>query len=458
MRDIKRFPIGGTHLPEHKALTTDSAIRSIRPSNAVAIPLRQHIGAPALPAVKSGDHVTAGQLIGKPAKGLSVAIHSSVAGTVRAIETRRMIEGTDTSCVVIECDVADRPADSGTADARFLTVCGPDDPVPDADTVIAAVREAGIVGMGGAAFPTHIKLQLKPDVKIDTVIINGAECEPYITTDDRLMQEQARAVFRGLDIIRRTVGAAQGFVACEINKPQALERLHEEARNWTCLDAVRLDTRYPHGAEKHLIKAVLDREVPTRQLPMAVGVVVNNVQTAIAIAMAVDRGQPLTARVLTVSGSAIRDPGNFLAPIGTPVRDLIAAAGGASSPDCHVIIGGPMTGTATQDLELPVTKSTSGIVLLQAGDYADRRNEVCIRCGRCVSVCPMYLQPNRITAFVNNDMIPEAEEFGVNDCILCGACSYVCPSRRPLLQWLREGKLKSSQIAREISRQGGPEA
>ena len=457
MRDIKRFPIGGTHLPERKSQSTDRPIRPIRPSNTVAIPLRQHLGVPAHAVVEPGMQVTAGQLIGKPDKGLSAAIHSSVDGTVTALESRRMIDGADATCVTIACAPASASADGAPSGELFPTA-GPDDPVPDAGTVVAAVREAGIVGMGGAAFPTHVKLQLRPDVKIDTVIINGAECEPYITADDRLMQEQARAVFRGLEIIRRTVGAARGIVACEINKPQALERLFAEAPNWECLEAVRLDTRYPHGAEKHLIKAVLDREVPIRQLPMAVGVVVNNVQTAIAIAMAVDRGLPLTARVLTVSGSAVREPGNFLVPVGTPVRDLIAAAGGATSPDCHVIIGGPMTGTATQDLDLPVTKSTSGVVLLEAADYADRRNEACIRCGRCVSVCPMYLQPNRITAFVNNDMIPEAEEFGVNDCILCGACSFVCPAGRPLVQWLREGKMKSSQIAREISRQGGREA
>lgn len=443
MSKIRSFPVGGTHLPENKGLTTGSPIRPVPSPSRVVIALRQHIGVACRPLVAPGDHVDADQVIGANDQGLSARVHASITGTVSAIEERTMADHSRVACVVIEGD-PQHVDGAGEAGLPSPAVGGPDDPVPDGDAVRRCVEEAGIVGLGGAGFPTHVKLQASHDVAIDTVIINGAECEPYITTDDRLMQEWAPALFRGLEIIRRTVGAEQGIVACEINKPAAIERLRDEARNWPGLSAVRLGTRYPHGAEKHLIKAVLDREVPTRSLPMAVGVVVNNVQTAIVVAEAVDGRRPLTRRVLTVSGSAVASPANFLVPLGISLRDCVAAAGGASSPDCKLIVGGPMTGTLTEDWDLPVTKGTSGIVLLAAGELADRSAEPCIRCGSCVSVCPMYLQPNRITAFVRNDMLEEAEAFGVNDCILCGACAFVCPSHRPLLQWLREGKAASA--------------
>ncbi len=448
MRKIKKFPIGGTHLPENKDLTTDRAIQVALPTDHVVIPLRQHLGVACNPQVKVGDKVEPGQLIGSNTEGLSANIHASVKGTVTAIEDRTMIDGAPVACICIKMDNDHAGLEQATKALLENKVPAAPQVVPDADTVVARVQASGIVGMGGAAFPTHIKLKGRPDMPIDTVIINGAECEPYITTDDRLMQEQAAAIFRGLEIIRQTVDAQKGYVASEINKPAAIEKLQQEAANWEHLEAVRLGTRYPHGAEKHLIKAVLNREVPIRKLPMAVGAVVNNVQTTVAIAAAVDREKPLIARVLTVSGSAVRNPGNFLAPIGTPIRDLLEAAGGVTDPDAIIVIGGPMTGTATTDLDLPITKSTSGIVALLPGQYADRSNEVCIRCSGCVAVCPMYLQPNRITAFVNNNMLPEALEFGLQDCILCGACAFICPSRRPLLQWLRQGKAQAAQQAR----------
>lgn len=447
MRKVKKFPIGGTHLPENKELTTDSEIRDISLPERVVILLKQHLGVPCRSLVTPGDHVTTGQRIGANDQGLSSPVHASVTGTVVAVESRRQLDGADMEAIII-----DSPSGSQAPPRGELPLLGPNDPVPDAETVISRVESAGVVGMGGATFPSHVKLRVKKDTPIDSVIINGAECEPYITTDDRLMQEQAAELFRGLEIIRRTVGAGQGYVACEINKPDAVTAILAEAERWPHLSAVRLDTRYPHGAEKHLIKAVLDREVPIRQLPMSVGVVVNNVQTAIAIAQAVDHEIPLTHRVLTVSGSACTRPANLRVPIGTPLRDLLDAVDGPSTEEHRIIIGGPMTGTTTTDMELPVTKGTSGVVMIRSEEYADRRTEVCIRCARCVSVCPMYLQPNRITTFVRHEMVAEAEEFGVNDCILCGACSFICPSRRPLLQWLREGKAMSAAKQKQEAR------
>ncbi|TVQ38439.1 MAG: electron transport complex subunit RsxC [Spirochaetaceae bacterium] len=445
MPGIRKFPIGGTHLPENKDLTTGSPIRALDPPARVVIPLKQHLGVPCKPIVSPGERVSVGQLIGANKEGLSARIHSSIRGTVTAIERHSMVDHSECDCVIIE---RDQNTDNQTPAPDSRTpIKGPDAPVPDADTVRERVEEAGIVGMGGAAFPTHVKLQVRKDTPIDSVIINGAECEPFITTDDRLMQERAAELFRGLEIIRITVGARTGYVACEINKPEAIKRIVEESARWPHLEAVRLDTRYPHGAEKHLVKAVLDREVPIRQLPMSVGVLVNNVQTAIAVTDAVDHGIAVTSRVLTVSGSVVSHPGNFQVPLGMSLGDLVAAAGGPAEDDYRLVVGGPMTGILTDDFSIPVTKSTSGVVLIRPGEYADRSAEVCIRCGRCVSVCPMYLQPNRITTFVRNDMTEEAEEFGVNDCILCGACSFVCPSRRPLLQWLREGKAKSAVLA-----------
>lgn len=444
MKKIKKFPIGGTHLPENKDLTTHEPIREVSLPEMVAIPLKQHLGAPCRALVSVGEHVSAGQVIGSNDQGLSALVHASVNGTVTAVEPRRQVDGAEINSVIIRTDPAtpDKPSA-----ATPTAVGGPDDPVPDVETVLRSVEKAGIVGMGGATFPTHVKLRVREETPIDSVIINGAECEPYITTDDRLMQEETAELFRGLEIIRRTVGADHGYVACEVNKPDAIDRIQQEAEKWPHLSAVRLDTRYPHGAEKHLIKAVLNREVPIRQLPMAVGVVVNNVQTTIAVARAVDGGEPLTHRVLTVSGSAVTTPGNFRVPTGMSIEDVLSNVQLKESGEYRLIVGGPMTGTSTEDFGISITKGTSGIVLLRPDEYADRTAEVCIRCGRCVSVCPMYLQPNRITTFVLNNMLEEAEEFGVNDCILCGACSFVCPARRPLLQWLREGKGKSAAAA-----------
>ncbi len=308
--------------------------------------------------------------------------------------------------------------------------------------MISRVEEAGIVGLGGATFPTHIKLATRD--KIDTVIVNGAECEPYITVDDRLMQENAEKVFRGLDIVRRVLGAERGFIACEVNKPAALKRLREVAAGFPLISAQALDTRYPHGAEKHLIKAVLNREVPIRALPGSVGVIVNNVQTVCAIADAVDLGRVLHSRVVTVSGHGIKTPKNLRVPLGTSVSDAIAFCDGESVPDPAVIVGGPMTGMRVTDFTIPIGKSTSGIILLTEDEYGGSLHMACIRCGKCVEVCPMYLPPNRITAYVNNDMIEEAVGAGLDACILCGACQFVCPSKRPLLEWINHGKAVSA--------------
>lgn len=435
MPKIRKFPIGGTPLPEVKNLTTGRPIEGMPVSGGpVRIPLRQHLGEPAVPRVKPGDTVQRGQLIGTPVAPLGAAVHASVSGRVLDIAECRLADGARERAVVILPDTPD------SEDAFRLPSLAGDalDGLAFSAAVRDRVRDAGIVGLGGAGFPSHLKLS--PRSPIDTVIVNGAECEPYITVDDRIMQEQADLLCRGLDLVRRTVGAAQGVIACEINKPVALEALREAATRFPCIDVVPLDTRYPHGAEKHLIKAVLNREVPLRALPGSVGVLVNNVQTVTAIAEAVDVGRTLHSRVVTVSGGGVREPKNLRIPLGVSVREAIAFCGGATVEAPLTIVGGPMTGVRIDDLDVPVTKSTSGIILLTEAEAAHGKCMACIRCGKCVEVCPMYLPPNRITAYLNQSMQDEALEAGLDACILCGACQYVCPSKRPLLEWLKQGK------------------
>jgi electron transport complex protein RnfC len=431
---VKKFPIGGTHLPEEKGLTSDLQIVVMAAPPEVLIPLKQHLGVPVRPAVAVGDRVDRGALLGEDADGLRSKIHSSVAGEVIAITDAALPDGNRVPAVRIRVNQGDpgrevplEPLDIESMPHTELR-----------DAVITRVEDAGIVGLGGATFPTHIKLATKD--KIDTVIVNGAECEPYITVDDRLMQEDAGKVFRGLDIVRRVVGAERGYVACEISKPAALKRLREAAAGFPQITVQALDTRYPHGAEKHLIKAVLDREVPIRALPGSVGVLVNNVQTVCAIADAVDHGRALCDRVVTVSGHGITSPKNLRIPLGASIADAIEFCGGPSTPDPAVVVGGPMTGMRVEDFSIPVTKATSGIILLTEDEYRGSLHMACIRCGRCVEVCPMYLPPNRMTAYINNDMLEEAIGSGLEACILCGACQFVCPSKRPLLEWINHGK------------------
>jgi len=432
VEDLKKFPIGGVHLPEEKHLTTDSPIEDMALPDQVTIPLQMHIGAPCNPVVSEGDEVKRGQLIAQNEEALSARIHASISGVYRGIVSRPGPDGSMIDCMLIENEGQDN-------EEKFLEPSYVKEDL-DADKIVERVREAGIVGLGGACFPTHVKLSPPEDKPIDTVIINGAECEPYLTVDDRLMREKTELLFEGLNMIMKASGAEKGIVSSEINKPKAVEAIREEAENWDNLSGVPLDTRYPHGAEKHLIKAVLNREVPRRGLPMDVGVIVNNVQTTTKIAEALYRGRTLIDRVLTISGRALKEQKNLLVPIGASIGDAVEFCGGIAREDYYTIIGGPMTGKRVDNMDVPVGKGTSGVVLLSEEEYSDPETRVCIKCGKCVDVCPMYLPPNRITAFVNNDMYEEAEIAGLDDCIECGACAFVCPSKRPLLRWIQQGK------------------
>ncbi|MFN2341334.1 MAG: electron transport complex subunit RsxC [Halanaerobium sp.] len=433
IKDVKKFPIGGVHLPEKKGLTNDQAVRVMPDPAVVNIPLSQHIGAPAEPIVEAGDIVKKGECIAELQGKISARVHSSINGVVKGIVERKKPGQGIYKCISIEKDDSDAAAEKKIEVDRST--------LPEVEIIRKRVEAAGVIGMGGAGFPTHVKLTPPDDMEIDTVIINGAECEPFLTVDHRLLLEEGEDLFRGLEMIKKAVGAERGIVAIEVNKQDAIDKLHELAKDWPGIEVQALDTRYPHGAEKHLIKAVLNREVPKGELPMAVNVVVNNVQTAIKIARAVDFEEAVTDRVLTISGEALKTPSNVKVPIGSSIKDVIEFCGGPKNKENYqIIVGGPMTGINIDDESIPITKGTSGIVLITAEEFAASETRPCIRCGRCSEVCPMYLAPNRITAFINNDLIERAVDVGLMDCIECGACAYICPSKRPLVRWLKRGK------------------
>ena len=436
IKEVKKFPIGGVHLPEKKELTNEKPIKVMPIPEKVAIPLSQHIGAPAEPIVEAGDKVEKGECIADFKEGLSAKIHASIGGTVKGIVKRKKPGEGSYKCILIEKDDHEKNNDNKKEVDRNV--------LPDLKTIRERVKKAGVVGMGGAGFPTHVKLNPPKNVEIDTVIINGAECEPFLTVDHRLLLEEHKDLFRGLELIKKAVGAKKGIIAIEMNKKDAIEKLQQKTVDYAGIEVQALDTRYPHGAEKHLIKAVLNREVPKGELPMAVNVVVNNVQTAIKIARAVDFEEAVTDRVLTVSGKALKTPSNVKVAIGTSLKEVIKFCGGAEDEkDYQIIVGGPMTGINVDEEDIPVVKGTSGIVLITAEEYADSEARSCIRCGKCGKVCPMYLAPNRVTAFINNDLIERSVETGLMDCIECGACAYVCPSKRPLVRWIKRAKAEN---------------
>ncbi len=422
---------GGIHPPENK-LTATCPIDVAPIPGRVVLPLSQHIGAPTEPLVKKGDTVKTGQEIAKAAAFVSAPIHASISGTVVDIAPYPHSSGLKIPSIVIESgenDDNEIKLDLTTENPFVLPV----------EELKERIKQAGIVGLGGATFPTHVKLSPPQEKPIDTIIVNGAECEPYLTADHRLMLEKAEHLVAGAGILMKILGAKEVLIGVESNKPDAIQVLKEASVK--SITTVPLKVKYPQGSEKHLIKSLLDREVPPPPgLPMDVGVVVQNVGTVVAIWEAVKYKKPLLERVLTVTGKGIKTPKNLLVRLGTPISEVIDFCGGLIDNVGKVILGGPMMGFAQHSLEVPVIKGTSGILTLLDDEVGSAEYHDCIRCGTCVANCPCILLPNLFSVYAEKAMFSESEANHVMMCLECGCCSYVCPAKRPIIHWIRQTK------------------
>ena len=421
---------GGIHPSEGKVSNKEDIINAPL-QELYTVPLQQHIGAPAKMVVQKGDHVLRGQLLGEPGGFVSAAVHSPTSGTVKDVTTCLGPAGATLPAVLIESDGEDKAADP----------LPPFENWQDADPAAlkARVGEAGIVGMGGATFPTFVKLSPPPNVKIDTIILDGVECEPCLTADHRLMLETPEKIVKGAQIIGRILGVKRIIIAIELNKPDAIETMTKAAEG-TDVEVAPLVVRYPQGAEKQLIYALTGRKVPSGGLPAAVGCVVSNVGTTAAIYEAVCLGKPLYERVTTVTGTPVVKPGNYRFRVGTLYRTALELCGGVSEDPAKIISGGPMMGMAVYSLDIPVMKGTSGILLLSRDELVQYSPSACLRCGRCNDVCPMSMMPGILSAQIEHQKFELAEKWHVMDCIECGSCAYICPAGRPLVQHMRRAK------------------
>ena len=411
----------------------------------VVVPLRQSLGAPATPVVKVGDEVKTGQVIGEAAGFVSVPVHASISGSVTAVGRFPHPLGGEHQAIVIEGDGEDAWHESVQARTDVDSL--------EPKAVIDIIREAGIVGLGGAAFPTHVKLSPPDSKPIDVAILNGAECEPWLTADHRLMLEKPAEVLEGFRLIMKALGCEKGFVGIESNKPDAVEAMKAAVPSNSGIRVAMVQVKYPQGAEKQLIDSLLRRKVPAGGLPMDVGVVVQNVGTALAVYEACHKGIPLIRRVVTVTGNPVENPTNFSPRLGTPVSSLVEQAGGLSDDVSKVISGGPMMGMTQFTLDVPVIKGMSGMLFLGHGEVDTRPPDACIRCGHCVHACPMKLLPTTIEKYVMVEAIERAVELGLNDCIECGSCAYVCPSRRRLVHQFKYGKYLSAELRKKAAEQ-----
>ncbi len=438
---LKTFKIGGVHPPENK-LSAGRPIEVLPLPKSVFIPVSQHIGAPAVPVVNKGDDVKVGQLIAKSSSFVSTNIHSSVSGKVKRVDFLADSSGYPKQGIFIDV-VGDEWMENIDRSLELKTEFE-----DDSAAIIQKIQDAGIVGLGGATFPTHVKLVPPKGMKADVLIINGVECEPYLTSDHRLMLEKTDEILVGTRILMKALRVEKAVIGIENNKPDAIELITRKSKEYKGISVIPLKVKYPQGGEKQLIKAVTGREVPSGGLPVAVGAVVNNVGTAFAVYEAVQKNKPLFERVVTVTGKHVAKPSNFLVRIGTPSTELIEAAGGLNENTGKIISGGPMMGRAVASLDVPVTKGSSGILLL--GGEEARRSEIntCIRCSRCVGACPMGLEPYLLMTFSEKKIYDRAEENKIMDCMECGSCSYICPSNRPLLDYIRYGKGKVGSIIR----------
>lgn len=419
---------------DSKYYTESLKIESLPIPKEVFIPLQQHIGAPCKAVVEIGEEVRIGQVIGAVDAYVSSPVHATISGKVKAIGKFAHPTGSRTEMVHIIASDEEEP------NGVYTEVDWTNLPI---DEMKSRIKNAGIVGLGGAAFPTHVKLSPPEDKPIDTFILNGCECEPFLTADHRLMLETPDEILKGMAIIMKVLGVKKGYVGIESNKPDAIESMQKAVSKYG-FEIVTVKTKYPQGAEKMLIKAIKKRKVPTGGLPMDVGVVVQNVGTAAAVANAISYEKPLTQRIVTVTGNGIKEPKNLLVTIGTRFSNVIEYCGGLVDETAQVFMGGPMMGIAQYDLSVPVIKATSGIVCTT--DYRQIEPIACIGCGSCVKSCPMFLMPTRLAHLSLIRHWSNADKMGIMNCIECGSCTYVCPSSIPLVQWIRVGKQKVYEI------------
>ncbi len=423
----------GVHVPDHKELTCRLPIRRLPFAPMLIVPLSQHTGAPAIAIVREGQEVVRGEPIAKAGGFVSVPMHAPATGRVERIAPAATARGDLSPAIHI------RPYPG--AGQEILYGAPQDIETMTPGEVIAAVQETGVVGLGGAAFPTHVKMKLPEGKRVDTIIVNGCECEPYLTADHRLMLEQPAAVLEGTRIAMMALGASRAIVGVEDNKPDAIDALRAAATNFANIAIEAVAAKYPQGAEKILIEILLGRQVPSRGLPSDIGVAVFNVATLAQVGELLPRRQGLIERVVTITGSGISKPGNYLAALGTPLRWALEQAG-CSADLASVILGGPMMGPAIGSLDVPLTKGVTGILALTSREV-ERRQKIypCIKCAACVEACPMHLNPSRLGLLARKERYEEMEtEFHLNDCFECGCCSYVCPSNIPLVQYFRLAK------------------
>ena len=424
---------GGVHPVEGKDLSKDKPTRELLPKGELVYPVSQHIGAPAKPVVAVGDVVLKGQMIAEAGGFVSGPIHASVSGTVKAIEPRRVPTGDMVNSIVIE-------SDGEFKEVEYQTVDNVD--ALSGEEIIAKVRDAGVVGMGGAGFPTHVKLSPKEPDKIDTIIVNGAECEPYLTSDYRIMLDESEKLIGGLKIILKLFPNAKGYIAIENNKPECIAKLRELTKDESRIEVATLLTKYPQGGERQLIYAVTHREINSKMLPADAGCIVDNVETVVSVYNAVKLGKPVMNRVFTVTGDAVADPCNFEFAIGTSFQELLDAAGGFKEQPEKIISGGPMMGFAMFGLDVPTTKTTSALLCMTKDEVAAAENiaTACINCGRCVEACPEQIVPSRLSKFAQHGDMASFEKWHGMECVECGSCSFICPAKRPLAQYIKTMK------------------
>ncbi|MCK5649591.1 MAG: electron transport complex subunit RsxC [Gammaproteobacteria bacterium] len=425
----------GVHPRHHKEQTENLPIQRVPFVSRYIMPLGQHIGVPAEPIVKVGDVVQRGELIARPKGFISTALHSPVTGKISDIGMHRYVDGSFKMAIEIAADPY--------ATQQFIKIQTNSTNVRDMDIAefIDAVQMSGIVGMGGAAFPSHVKYAIPDEQQITDLLVNGAECEPYLTNDHRLMVERPEAVLRGSEILRRQLGADRVAIGVEKNKPESITQLKKYLTADMAIDIVPLEVKYPQGAEKMLIKSIYNKELPAGKLPRDIGIAVNNVGTIVALADYFDHGMPLIERIVTLAGPGVHEPANLIVPIGTPIRDVLDFAGGLKEQTREVISGGPMMGTPIADLDAPILKGTSGILAFTENETSRPREYPCIRCARCLEACPYFLNPSRLALLGKARLFTEMQDkYHVMDCVECGACTYACPSNIPIVQHIRTAK------------------